>query len=135
MGQGAAGLAFRTISYTLALLFAFAAAVQVNDPDPARWIAIYAVAGAVSLIAGRGGLLRAAVPGAVAAVSMLWALAIIGGGPPARDYARMFDAWEMRSIPVEQAREAAGLLLVAGWMVVVTFEVRRSRRAAARHGS
>ena len=26
----------------MALLFAFAAALQLNDPDPIRWIAIYA---------------------------------------------------------------------------------------------
>ena len=30
----------------------------------------------------------------------------------------MFDAWEMKSPSVEEAREASGLLIVAAWMIV-----------------
>ena len=32
------------------LLFTFGAVVQVNDPDPVRWIAIYALAAAACLL-------------------------------------------------------------------------------------
>jgi hypothetical protein len=37
----------------------------------------------------------------------------------------MFDAWEMQSSSVEEAREASGLVIIAAWMVVVAlFGVR-----------
>jgi hypothetical protein len=32
------------------LLFTLGAAVQVNDPDPVRWIAVYALAAAARLL-------------------------------------------------------------------------------------
>jgi hypothetical protein len=41
----------------------------------------------------------------------------------------MFDAWEMKSPSVEEAREASGLLIVAVWMIVLLV---RARRAAVR---
>ena len=41
------------------------------------------------------------------------------GGPAAGAYSHMFDAWEMKSVPVEEAREATGLLIVAAWMAVL----------------
>jgi hypothetical protein len=37
----------------------------------------------------------------------------------------MFDAWEMQSVNVEQAREATGLLIVAGWMAVLAVRAKR----------
>jgi len=38
----------------------------------------------------------------------------------------MFDAWEMKSPSVEEAREASGLLIVAAWMMVLFVRARRS---------
>ena len=40
----------RFLDLTMALLFAFAAALQFNDPDPIQWIAIYTAACALSLV-------------------------------------------------------------------------------------
>jgi transmembrane protein TMEM220 len=40
----------RFLDLTMALLFAFAAALQFNDPDPIRWIAIYGAACVLSLL-------------------------------------------------------------------------------------
>jgi hypothetical protein len=31
----------------------------------------------------------------------------------------MFDAWEMKNTPIEEAREASGLFIVTMWMAVV----------------
>jgi hypothetical protein len=39
----------------------------------------------------------------------------------------MFDAWEMKSLAVEEAREASGLVIVAAWMAVLL--IRAGRRA------
>ena len=38
----------------------------------------------------------------------------------------MFDAWEMKSPSVEEAREASGLLIVAVWMIVLMIRARRA---------
>jgi hypothetical protein len=37
----------------------------------------------------------------------------------------MFDAWEMKSPSVEQAREASGLVIVGVWMIVLSIRARR----------
>jgi hypothetical protein len=119
----------RFFDLVMALLFAFAAALQFNDPDPIRWIAMYAAACAVSL--AMYFKLRAvpAIPLAVLAIAIVWAAMIAFGGPPASEYGHMFDAWEMKSPSVEEAREASGLLIVAAWMSVL---VIRTRRVAVR---
>ena len=110
----------------MSLLFAFAAAVQLNDPDPIRWMAMYGAACALSL-----GVLfrRRTMPVAALAVlasAIVWAALIAFGGPAASDYGHMFAAWEMKSPSVEEAREASGLLIVAVWMIVLLIRARRS---------
>jgi hypothetical protein len=104
----------------MAALLAFAALVQLNDPDPFRWIALYAVAAAVSAAAAAGRPLPPAVSGVVSALSLAWAAKILAGGPTGADYLHMFDAWEMRSVAVEEAREASGLLVAGAWLAVLT---------------
>lgn len=109
-------------------LFAFAAAVQVDDPDPIRWASIYAAAAAVSLqMALRRQAWPFAAP-ALAAVAALWAAWIAAAGPALEVYGRMFDAWEMASEAVEEAREASGLLIVAAWMTVLHVRWRKRAR-------
>src|SRR5262245_30552355 len=103
----------------MSVLFAFAAAVQFNDPDPIRWIAIYSAACALSLLVFVNRRLVPAVPLAVFVVALGWAAAIAFGGPAASEYGHMFDSWEMKSPSVEEAREASGLLIVAVWMGVL----------------
>jgi len=41
------------LDLAMAALFAFAAAVQLNDPDPVRWVTIYVAASALSFAAVR----------------------------------------------------------------------------------
>jgi hypothetical protein len=58
---------------------------------------------------------------------MAWAVAIgvrVGGG----SYLHMFDAWEMKTPVIEAAREATGLVMVTGWMLVVAVTSHRLRR-------
>ena len=109
----------------MAALFAFAAALQFNDPDPVQWIAIYMAAVVVSL----GVALRRRVPPAAMAalvlVAIVWAGAIALRVPSASEYRHMFDAWEMKTPSVEEAREASGLGIVAAWMIVLLVRSRR----------
>ena len=108
----------RYLDLTMALLFAFAAALQLNDPDPIRWIAIYGAACAVSLAVFLRRRVSPAIAIAIAVMALVWAASIVFGGPAASEYGHMFDAWEMKSPSVEEAREASGLLIVTAWMVV-----------------
>jgi hypothetical protein len=103
----------------MTLLFAFAAALQFNDPDPVRWIAIYGAASVLSLTVFFRRRVPPAVAIGVAAIALVWAASIAFGGPAASEYGHMFDAWEMKSPSVEEAREASGLLIVAAWMTVI----------------
>jgi len=115
----------RTLDLIMTLLFAFAAALQFNDPDPIQWIAIYTAACGLSLVS----FFRRRVPlSAVIAVSVIaiaWATLIAFDGPTASEYGHMFDGWEMKSPSVEQAREASGLVIVGAWMIVLFIRARR----------
>ena len=118
----------RALNAVMAALFAVAAVLQWNDPDPARWMAVYGAACVVSLMAARGRPPRAAVAATLAGIAIAWAAAIgvrVGGGD---SYRHMFDAWEMKTPAIELAREATGLLLVAGWMLVVAARAHLVRR-------
>jgi hypothetical protein len=96
-------------------LFGFAAAVQFNDPDPIRWMAIYGSAAMVSTAAARWGFVPWAIPLTVAAIGGVWGIVIAARGPT-QDFRSMFEAWEMKSATVEEAREASGLFIIATWM-------------------
>jgi len=116
----------------MALLFFFGAAVQWNDPDPARWMAIYLGAAIACLLTalGRGHWALAALVGAVA---LAWAAtlapAVLGKVEPTE----LVDAWEMKDARVEVGREMYGLLIIAAWMGLTVVTERR-RRARSRSG-
>ena len=116
----------RFLDLGMASLFAFAAALQYNDPDPIRWIAVYGAACVLSLLSAAARRILPATVLTVGLVALVWALWIALGGPAVSEYSHMFDAWEMKSPSVEAAREASGLILVAAWMAVLL--VRKYRR-------
>lgn len=110
---------FRALAGVIAALLAFAAALNVNDPDPVRWVAIYGVACVVSVVVAVMGTVPAVVAVVVGGVALAWALVWAMRGPNLEAYAHMFDEWEMKSAAVEEARETCGLLIVAGWMATL----------------
>ena len=110
---------FRALNTGTALLFLFAAAVQYNDPDPLRWIAIYGAACLASIMAAAGRPFHRAVVAGIAAVAVIWSVAITLQGQGSAAYRHMFDAWEMTAANVEEARETVGLLIVAAWMTAL----------------
>ena len=118
-------MAFRIVNALMALVFLMAVVVQYNDPDPLRWMAIYGAACVVSVMAMLQRRVRPAVPLIIGAVALAWSVSIIFGGPGGANYLHMFDAWEMQSVNVEQAREATGLLIVMAWMVVLALRGKR----------
>ena len=100
------------------LMFASSVAVQVNDPDPLAWMAIYSAAAlaCVLSLADRLPWRFAVITGIVA---LAWAATIaprVIGQVPFLD---MFAEFEMKDIGVEESREMYGLLLIGGWMSVL----------------
>ncbi len=120
-------MAFKLVNLAFAAAFLLAALVQYNDPDPWRWIAIYLVALACALAFHRGRL-HPTFGMVVSLVALAWALTLIPtvvNHPPA--LADVFGDAKMYGPGVEEAREAGGLLLVAGWVGALSLRVRRRR--------
>lgn len=119
--------AVRVAAGTMALLFLFSAAVQYNDPDPARWMAIYLAAAVASglEVAGR---LRWPLAALVAAVAAVWAATLAPGVVGQVDFAHAFRSMGMSGDPrEEEAREMTGLLIAAGWCAALAMVSRKRR--------
>lgn len=91
-------------------LFALFAAVQINDPDPLRWIVIYGLTAVYSGFAGLGKLSRG--PAVLWAVLMGFSGVVTLASTNADD--PMGAAW-MGVFASESVREGGGLLLAAVW--------------------
>lgn len=110
---------FVAVSWALAVLFMFCVGLQVNDPDPVLWMAMYGVAGVVA------GLLPArrvlAGPGiAVGLIAAGWGAYLgsqvvdtIGAGD-------LFSKMSEKGGAVETGREAGGLAIIAIGMLVLS---------------
>lgn len=118
----------RALNWLMAALFLFAALLQYNDPDPARWMAIYAGAMLVTGYAAARGSVVPWFPLAIAAVALMWGLDWSRDVPGFAPYTHMFDSWKMNNETVEEARETGGLLIVTGWMLVLTIQGWRRTR-------
>jgi hypothetical protein len=108
----------------MAAVFASFAALQYNDPDPVRWIAIYGAAVVVSaLLPGRR---RAAAAGlAVGLLAAAWAAYLLLG---VWDVIGVSDLWLKMSEKggaVEEGREAGGLAIEAAWLLAASAFRRR----------
>ena len=118
----------RMIPYlVMTLLLVLGAAVQLNDPDPIRWVLIYSAGAGVSV----AGIFRPAglrwAAGAVAAVAAVWALTIAAGGLDPIGIGELFGTVGMKTEAVELWRETLGLLIIAGWCVAVARRAPRDR--------
>jgi hypothetical protein len=120
---------FRPIAAAMFLVFALAAFVQWNDPDPLLWFALYALAALLSLAAAAGRIwLRPCV--AAAGLYLVGVLSLLPALVDAR--ASAFTSWKMRDVSDEEAREALGLAICAAWMVVLIARARVERRRPGR---
>ena len=120
----------RVSSGFFALLFAFGAAVQWNDPDPLRWILAYGSV-AVLCVGAAFGRLSLAPTAAVFAAGVVWLVLWSPAFPHSSlDAARSFG---MSGAPEEEeVREAWGLALLVAWTAVLLFQAWRSRGEPAR---
>jgi transmembrane protein TMEM220 len=119
--------AWKVADALLLLMFVFSVAVQVNDPDPIRWMAIYGAAALACLLSLMGRLpwWFAVLTGVIA---LAWAATIaprVIGQVPFMD---MFAEFEMKDIGVEESREMYGLILIGGWMAILAHRAFRKAR-------
>ncbi|MDQ3675081.1 MAG: transmembrane 220 family protein [Gemmatimonadota bacterium] len=112
------------------VMFVFSAAVQLNDPDPLAWMAIY---GGAAVVCGLEIRRQASpwAPVAVAVIALAWAGSVyfrVHEVP----ISSLFAEWEMRDLRTEEAREMYGLAIVGIWMIViVSVRWARARIAAS----
>lgn len=105
----------------MAALFVFSAVLQLNDPDPWAWVAVYLVAAGLTAVAASGRYPPWRRPGAVtlALVALTWALAVAWSSPRLPPLADLFGDWGMYAAGIEERRETLGLLMLSAWAAVV----------------
>ena len=111
--------AFRIVNWVVAALFLTSAVLQLNDPDPWRWVVLYGAGGAACLLHRRTAWDRT-VAAAVALAALIWAVMLSGILPDLRlgDLVKTMKAEEPQ---IELGREFLGLLIVFVWMLVLIF--------------
>jgi hypothetical protein len=108
-------MAWRVAGAVAALLFLWAASVQLNDPDPLVWIGVYVVAAALSALTPWGRLpwwVSAAWAAPVGGWSLWLAARVLGQQP-------LFDS--------EEGREMMGLAILALWALAQAAVARKRR--------
>ena len=117
---------FVAICWTLAVLFSLSVGLQVNDPDPVRWMLLYGAAGlAVGLLPARRWVSLACI--AVGLFAAGWAAYL---GQQVFSVIELSDLWLKMSEKggaVEVGREAGGLAIVAvGLLACGAFRATRA---------
>ena len=117
---------FRIASYVMGALLVVCVALQYNDPDPIRWMAMYGASAIVALLLPAKKQL-VPVGYLVAAVALVWGAYLL------------YDVWGRMEVPdlinkmsekggaVEEGRESGGLAIAGAWLVFASWF--RSRRA------
>lgn len=116
----------RIVAAALALVFAVSAAVQWNDPDPLPWIAIY---GAAAVLSGAFAARRTPAPwlsAVVALAAAAWSLSIAPRVVGRVGFAELWTHVGMKTVVIEEGREAVGLAVVAVAMAALAIASRRA---------
>lgn len=117
----------RLLNGVFFLAFALSVAVQYNDPDPLRWMAIYGAA-AVLCLWRPAPPWRWRIPLLVAVVALIWVAMLLPGFFGRISVGEAASSWKMMSPEMEEARETGGLLIVAFWMVIISLVAWCARR-------
>src|SRR5688572_17698406 len=123
-------LALRFAHGLMAALFLFAAALQYNDVDIGRWVAIYFAAAVVALF-GAVNKPKAWLAAIVAIIAVAWAGVYFYHGAYKVPVAALWSEWEMKDQTIVAGREMDGLFIVFCWMAVSWLTGRKSSSPAA----
>lgn len=115
---------WKALNWFVLTWYLLSAAVQYNDPDPLRWIAIYLVASACCVLHGLGRPVWK-VPALLSVGALVWALVLLPDVIGKTTWGEMTESWVMshdrpNSINTEEGREMGGLVLILFWMVPQT---------------
>ena len=115
----------RTVALVFALLFAAAAIVQYNDPDPLVWILFYSIAAISSLLfyLNRFPSILGLILGGIYFAGAIWV------------WPEKFEGVSIGSGAIEnieQAREALGLLIMAMVMFFFSWKERTKKNQSSR---
>lgn len=104
----------------MAALFIFAAALQYNDVDIARWMAMYLAAALVCVLdlINRPKPMLATV---VAVIALAWSILYVVHGAWKIPLPALFSEWEMKDQSIVAGREMNGLFIVVLWMAFARF--------------
>lgn len=118
-------------------VFLLSAGLQLNDPDPWAWVAIYLAAAGVSGLAatGRQPPWRRPAALAVALVALVWAIRVALSSPRLPPILALFGDWEMQAAGTEERRETLGLLFLSLWSAFVALPSPQSETAGRGAGS
>jgi hypothetical protein len=114
----------------MALLFGVATLLQLNDPDPIRWILIYGCASALATFAAVRSRVPVFIICALGSLALIWAVGVELQIDRRIHVGELFQSWKMYDEGVELAREAGGLFIVAIWsltLVVCAFLLNREK--------
>ncbi len=115
----------KIVNYVMAAAFLFSVIVQYNDPDPGRWMLMYGAALVACLLFATRRI-HWLIPAGIGLVALLWAIDWAPGVLGKTRFSEMLQAWEMKNERVEEAREFWGLMIIVGWMTVLTWVSRRN---------
>jgi len=115
-------LVFKILGILFALLFAWAAYVQNNDPDARMWYLIYGIAAFASILFVVNRL-------SFGIALVLFVLALIGAYVLWPVKFEGFTIGEGDIENIERGREAWGLIIIAVVMLVYTLRIRAVKRA------
>ncbi|WP_426058450.1 transmembrane 220 family protein [Hymenobacter sp. B1770] len=116
----------RYVFWTLALLLVVFAALQLNDPDPALWVALYLVPAAVMAWVASGAAVSPWLP---------WGLTVVYVGLAIWWWPSRFDGVTGPMSPqttVEEGREALGLLICAACLALAGRYAHRRSAAGSK---
>jgi hypothetical protein len=115
----------RWLDLAMALLFAFAIAVQYNDPDPLFWMVLYTPPALLSWLAFRGRYrfeVTALAFAVYVALTLYWSPALLQARPSS------FTSWHMGTLADEEVRETSGIALCAIWTGVLAWRARKAAK-------
>ncbi|MEL6342311.1 MAG: transmembrane 220 family protein [Myxococcota bacterium] len=115
-----------------AVLFAWGALVQLNDPDPLRWVIAYGLTALVALTAPLKPPGLTEMAAALSLGYLAWAAWIARHGIPFVTIEEMFGDLTMKTDAVELWRETLGLAILGSYLLAVALWSRR--QATSPHG-
>ena len=108
----------RVANLLFCLAYLASVAVQFNDPDPLRWVAVYGAAALCCLAwERRWGPPR--LPAALAVLAGVWSVVLLADIPADVALGRSLTEWQMKVDGSELVREVGGLAFVATWMGIL----------------